>query len=84
MLKIHQDEAQMPTDTVQSLWWLDAEMLSVVPREGASWDHSRCRGRMLPPSGLLQTHAERCFRFLPFFVKENILFRLILVMENRY
>lgn len=63
MHRVHQDKAQMLSDTVQSSG-IDAEMLSVVLREGA-WRGLPLRGCVrvckLPYKGRCQTKADHLF-----------------------
>ena len=57
-------------------------MWSVVPREGA-WCYHSLYLDVAAFIGCCKTFAECCFTFLPFFVKAKIIFKFLLVSENK-
>lgn len=62
---------------------LDAEMLNVVPREGAWWGYCGCPGRISSVNSSQQT-TEQYFYFLLFLIKAKVLFEFLPVCKNRY
>lgn len=65
-----QNKWEESTDAQSSkLQWLDAEMLSVVPGEGAWWGHSCGSGALCLYNSCCKINTECYFHLLPFSIK---------------
>lgn len=83
MHKINQDKARMLTDTVESYGWLRWCWVQSWAKEPGG-GYSCCSVWAASVTACCKTNTECYFCFLTFFIKAKILFRFLLVSENRY